>query len=146
MSAGLVLGFFDGVHKAHRKVVNSAFEYSDDVIVITFKDSPALYFSGKAEYILSRENSVNKLKKLGVKEVVELEFPKIKNINATDYLKYLIDKYNPVSISTGFNHTFGNNKTGNPEFLKENETKYNYKYIFANTVEFELKFKYFKNI
>ena len=129
MRTSLVLGFFDGVHKAHREVINSAFKYSDNVVVITFKDSPALYFNSNAKYILSRENSLNKLKKLGVKKVVELDFPKIANINAKDYLEFLINTYNPISISTGFNHTFGNNKTGNPEFLKENQIKYNYKYI-----------------
>ena len=44
MGKSLVLGFFDGVHKAHKAVINSAFEYSDDVTLVTFKDSPAFYF------------------------------------------------------------------------------------------------------
>ena len=129
MNKSLVLGFFDGVHKAHKAVINSAFEFSDNVTLITFKDSPALYFGQKAEYILSRQNSIEKIKKLGVKEVVELDFPKIANMEAEEYIKYLIDTYHPISISTGFNHTFGRNKKGNSEFLKDNQNKYGYKYI-----------------
>ena len=122
MKKSLVLGFFDGVHIAHRTVIKSAFEYSDDVTLITFKESPAVYFGKRAECILSRENSVKKIKSLGVKEVVELDFPEIASVTAEDYLKNLIDTYNPVSISTGFNHTFGKDKQGNPEFLEKYQT------------------------
>ena len=107
MKKSLVLGFFDGIHKAHKAVINSAFEYSDNVSVITLKDSPSLYFNNTAEYILSRKNSVEKIKALGVKEVVELEFSDVAKVSALDYLKMLTDKYLPVSISSGFNHTFG---------------------------------------
>ena len=128
MSKSLVLGFFDGVHKAHKAVIESAFKYSDDVILITFKESPAVYFGYQAEYILSRKNSVEKIKNLGVKEVVELDFSNIAGMGADDYLKYLIDTYHPVSISTGYNHTFGHNKSGNSEFLTKKQKEYNYKY------------------
>ena len=135
MKKSLVLGFFDGVHKAHRTVIESAFEYSDDVTLITFKESPAVYFGKRAECILSRENSVKKIKSLGVKEVVELDFPEIASVTAEDYLKNLIDTYNPVSISTGFNHTFGKDKQGNPEFLEKYQKEYNYKYICVPSVK-----------
>ena len=134
MGKSLVLGFFDGVHKAHRAVIESALKQSDDVTLITFKESPALYFGGKAEYILSRTNSINKIKKLGVKDVVELDFSSIASMPANQYLEYLIDTYSPISISTGFNHTFGLNKQGTPEFLEQNQQKYNYKYICVSPV------------
>ena len=129
MDKSLVLGFFDGVHKAHKAVIKSAFKYSENVTLITFKDSPALFFGKKAEYILSRQNSIKKIKELGVKEIVELDFGKIASLSAQKYLEYLINTYNPVSISTGFNHTFGHNKEGNIDFLEDNKNKYNYKYI-----------------
>ena len=129
MGRSLVLGFFDGVHKAHKAVIESAFEYSDDVTLITFKDSPAFYFGKEFKYILSRKNSIEKIKKIGVSDVVELDFPQIASVSAEEYLEQLVQKYHPVSISTGFNHTFGKNKLGTSEFLKENSKKYNYKYL-----------------
>ena len=129
MSTSLVLGFFDGVHKAHKAVITSALEFSDNVVLITFKESPAVYFGKEEEYILSRKDSLEKIKKLGVKNIVELDFSEIANKSAEEYLKYLIDTYKPVSISTGFNHTFGLNKSGNAEFLRNNQDKYKYKYI-----------------
>ena len=64
MKKSLVLGFFDGVHKAHRAVIESVLNCSDEVTLLTFKESPALYFGHKAEYVLSRKDSVNKIKSL----------------------------------------------------------------------------------
>ena len=129
MNKSLVLGFFDGVHRGHRAVIESALSVSDDVCLITFKESPAVYFGKCAEYILPRKESIKKIKKLGVKEVVELDFSQIVSQTAREYLEYLENTYQPISISTGFNHTFGLNKEGNADFLKANQSIYNYKYI-----------------
>ena len=126
MGKSLVLGFFDGVHKGHRAVIESALNYSDDVIVVTFKDSPSLYFNNTAEYVLSRENSIEKMKSLGVKEVVELDFSQIVNISAKEYIKYLIETYQPISISAGENHTFGYKKEGNMSLLRQYRDLYGY--------------------
>lgn len=132
MTCSLILGFFDGVHTAHRAVIQSALDYADKqfkTVLITFKDSPSLYFTGKLEYIMPRKTSVQKIKELGVDEVVELEFSEIAKIKAEDYLKQICEKYKPASISTGFNHTFGFNKGGNSDFLYKNQNEYNYKYL-----------------
>ena len=128
METALILGFFDGVHLAHKAVVTSALGCKNS-IVMTFKTSPAEYFGQSAEYILSRKNSIEKLKEMGVSEIVELDFEVIANQTAQEYLETLIDRYHPNIISTGFNHTFGKNKLGDCEFLKQNQEKYDYKYI-----------------
>ena len=127
MGKSLVLGFFDGVHKGHRAVIESAFKFSEDVALITFKDSPSLYFNSEVEYILSRKNSIEKMKSLGVKEVVELDFSKIVNIQPKEYIEYLVDNYHPISITVGGDHTFGYNKKGNWVVLDQYSELYHYK-------------------
>lgn len=129
MKTGLVLGFFDGVHLAHQEVIRSAINYAEKVCVITFKSSPAEFFGKDCKYIYPREKSVEKIKSLGVDEVVELDFAEIAAMPAEEYLQTLVKKYSPVSISTGFNHTFGKNRSGNAEFLETNSPKYGYKYF-----------------
>ncbi len=124
----LILGFFDGVHKGHREVIKTACCGVKSVL-ITFKDSPALYFGKNVEYILPREKSYEIIKSLGVDEIVEQDFSTLAEISADDYLDLLVKKYSPVSISTGFNHTFGKGRLGNAEFLTQNQTRYNYKYF-----------------
>lgn len=127
MKKSLILGFFDGVHVAHQAVINSALgNYS---VLITFEKSPKSYFTNNTEYILSRKNSLQKILSLGVKEVIELNFADIVNLNAEEYLRKIVEQYSPVSISTGFNHTFGANKSGNADFLFQNQEKYGYKYF-----------------
>lgn len=129
MKTSLILGFFDGVHAGHKAVINSALNYGEETILITFQDSPAVYFKKDTKYILSREDSVNKIKSLGVNKVIELDFAKIAHMSAKEYLEFLITTYSPISISTGFNHTFGFKKSGNSDFLTNNQKKYGYKYF-----------------
>lgn len=129
MKRGLILGFFDGVHIAHQAVIKSALNYAGEAMLITFKEAPSKYFNQETEYIYSRQQSLQKIKSLGVSEVIELDFAEIANMPADEYLKFIVHKYNPISISTGYNHTFGKNKSGNPEFLAKNADKYGYKYL-----------------
>ena len=128
MVGSLILGFFDGVHIGHRAVIDAAKELSDDCMLLTLKDSPALYFGKNKEYIYTREKSLNLIKNLGVNKIVELDFGKIVTLPADIFLAYIADKYSPKNIITGFNHTFGFNKEGNSELLKMYEKKYNYNY------------------
>lgn len=129
MGKSLILGFFDGVHVAHQAVILSGVNFSPDSLLITFKDSPAKFFNHKCEYIIPREESLEKIKSLGVKDVLELDFDEIANMSAQEYLDFLYQEFAPVAISTGFNHTFGKNRVGNPEFLLQNQEKYGYKYF-----------------
>ncbi len=130
MTCSLILGFFDGVHSAHKAVINSAINFNNlKTILITFKSSPSEYFTGKVEYIMPRVESISRIKSLGVDEVVELDFSEIANMPAEEYIKYICKTYNPASISTGFNHTFGLNKKGTPELLAKYQDVYGYKYI-----------------
>lgn len=124
----LVLGFFDGVHKGHREVIKAALN-ADKTVLITFKESPALYFGKNVEYIFPRERSYEIIRSLGVDEIVEQDFSLIAETSAEDYLSELVVKYSPISISTGFNHTFGKGRVGNADFLSKNQSKYNYEYI-----------------
>lgn len=124
----LILGFFDGIHVGHRKVITSI--NSDNKILITFRISPAEYFGKNFEYIYPREKNYEIIKSLGVKTIIEQDFSKFAKISAKDYLEnYLVKKYKPNFILTGFNHTFGAGRIGNPEFLKKYSNEYGYKYI-----------------
>ncbi len=130
----LALGFFDGVHLGHKKVIKSAVDYakkhSKKSAVITFKDHPCCYFWGVSpKYILTQKMREEKIKELGVDFLYELNFEEVSNLTAEEYLKNILVKhFSPVSISTGWNHNFGRNKTGNSEFLKENSLEFGYEY------------------
>ena len=84
----------------------------------------------KIEQILSIDEKLTMMKKIGIDNVVLLDFEKISSMKANDYLENILIKYfSPIAITTGFNHHFGFNKEGNSEFLRKNREKYNYKYF-----------------
>ncbi len=144
----LALGYFDGVHIGHKKVIGSAVNFArqngNKSAVITFKDHPCCFFRGVCpKYILSREDRLAHIEALGVDYVYILDFDsKLCMLSAEDYLKnVLIDNFSPKSISTGFNHYFGAKKSGGVDLLTANQEKYGYKYfeippqkIFDNTI------------
>lgn len=131
----LALGYFDGVHLGHQAVIKNAVNYakqnSGKSAVITFKDHPCCFFHGVCpKYILTREYREKFIADLGVDYLYELDFEKLAGLSAEEYLEnILIKHFSPKSISTGFNHNFGHNKTGDVKFLEQESIKYNYKYF-----------------
>ncbi len=129
----LGLGFFDGVHRAHKSVilstVNLAQKYGYKSAIITFNNHPAECLGKNIEYISTIKTRDELIKQLGVDYIFSLNFDKkIMNTTREEYLEVLCKKFYPKVITTGFNHTFGKSRLGNPQFLRENAIKYGYEY------------------
>lgn len=137
----LALGFFDGVHLGHQKVIASAVDFArkngTKSAVITFKEHPQVYLKGfKPSYILTNVFRTRAFEKLGVDVVYELDFSPLSHLTGEDYIKeVLVKNFAPLSISTGFNHYFGANRTGSPELLEEFSKNFGYKYFKLPPVE-----------
>lgn len=131
----LALGFFDGVHLGHQKVISSAVEFArkngTKSAVITFKEHPQVFLRGCAPaYISTEKLRREKLEELSVDLLFELEFSKYSELSGEDYIKEILVKhFSPISISTGFNHYFGAAKSGTPELLKGCAEIFDYKYF-----------------
>lgn len=131
----LALGFFDGIHQGHKVVlkntINIAKKNNTSSCVILFKKHPQFFFTGKdIDQILTFDEKLGILEKMGIDYVVPLNFENYHNITAQDYLEnFLIKYFSPIAITTGFNHTFGYNKEGNSNFLRNNSVKYGYDYF-----------------
>ena len=131
----LALGFFDGVHLGHKKVIESAVDFAKrnntKSAIITFKDHPCCFLQRvNPKYILTRKERQQKIEELGVDFLYELDFESIAGLTAEDYLKsVLVDNFMPSAISTGWNHNFGYKKSGDTKFLRENSKKFGYEYF-----------------
>lgn len=131
----LALGFFDGVHMGHQAVIGCAVEFARAVgcksAIVTFKEHPYCYFKGESpKYILTLEDKYKYLEEMGLDYVIELDFGIVCHMSPTQYLEQILVKYfSPKAISTGFNHNFGVNKSGNVLFLSDCQDKYNYVYF-----------------
>ena len=123
----LILGFFDGIHAGHQEVIQNT--SNSKKVLITFSSSPAEFFGKDFSYIYTREKNYKLIEKLGVDYIYERDFKNIAQLSNQEYLSDILKKFEPLSISTGFNHTFGANKQGNSEYLHQNQTPKGYKYF-----------------
>ena len=131
----LALGYFDGVHIGHRKLlttfVQEAKKQGLKTAVITFSQIPSNYFSDKE--ILSIQTFKDRemiLATLGIDYLYELNFEEYKDMDANVYLKdVLVKNFSPKIITVGYNHKFGKDKSGNPALLREFEGQYGYNTI-----------------
>lgn len=116
MKNAIALGTFDGVHIGHRAVLDLPSDYRK--IAVTFSLPPKALLSGEISLITTPKDKCRILKNIGIDEVFFLEFEEVKNMSPTDFLNFLMDKYNPKFISCGFNYRFGKNGEGNTDTIK----------------------------
>lgn len=131
----LALGFFDGVHLAHQKLISTTVQYAKEhgtkSAVITFDTNPSNYFQKeKVLNIMSNEEKLEQIEALGVDFVYVLDFEEYMQMGALEYLEQVLVKhFEPVCIVTGFNHTFGRAKEGSSKLLSDYAKHFKYEYI-----------------
>ncbi len=143
----IALGYFDGIHIGHKKILSTLVQQARaeglKTAVVTFETNPANYFN--KEKILDIQNFKDKeliMQSLGIDYLYELNFELYKDLSAHEYLKDILVKYfEPKIIVVGYNHTFGKDRTGNPSFLKDYETNYNYNCIVVPEYKYKDKEK-----
>ena len=121
----VALGFFDGIHKAHQKIIGSAVveatEKGFKSAVITLDKSPKEYFGKTSEESLTPTNKKNELlTSLGVDEVYYLEFnEKLQNLSAKEFINNILKKLNVEKVFCGFDYRFGYKGLGTPDLIKD---------------------------
>ena len=117
IKTAVALGTFDGIHTAHRMVLNLPNGYKK--VAVTFNIPPKMMFLGQTELLLSQSDKVNYLKEYGIDEVVSLDFNSVRDNSPESFLNYLKNEIGANYISCGFNYRFGKNGAGNTELLKQ---------------------------
>ena len=124
----LTIGSFDGLHRGHQKIVNQTIHVAKGKqvpsIVVTFNPHPRhiLNFEEtKVPIIMSLDNKLNMLENLGVDGTLIIPFTsEFSKISASEFLESIIEKqFHPEELVIGYDHHFGYNRTGSPEYLKE---------------------------
>ena len=119
------LGFLDGIHKAHQKIIGSAVveatEKGFKSAVITLDKSPKEYFGKTSEESLTPTNKKNELlESLGVNEVYYLEFnEKLQNLSPEEFINNILKKLNVDKVFCGFDYRFGFKGLGTPDLIKD---------------------------
>ena len=121
--SAVALGYFDGVHIGHEKVIRKAVSYKNyglKPIALTFKESPREALQGTKEIKLTdREKKIKIFEGLGVAALYMIDFNEIKDMSAESFVQIVLsDTLNVKKAVCGFNYTFGVGGTANAETLK----------------------------
>ena len=117
MKTAVALGTFDGLHTAHRDVLNLPDGYKK--IAITFEVPPKMVVFGESELLLSKKDKCRYLKELGIDEIVILDFNKVRNDSPEKFLSFLKNDIGADYIACGFNYRFGKNGAGDTALLSD---------------------------
>lgn len=127
----LALGFFDGVHKGHKALIEDAVKEKGDLksTVLTFVKSPVFSFNNTVSLLSTNEEKIRLFEDLKVDCVIFADFDKLINIKAEAFFNdILIKKLRARKIYSGTNYTFGKDREGNTDFLADLSKKNNIQY------------------
>ena len=134
-NAVITIGFFDGVHNAHRLIIQQLINESNKVngcsIVITFSPHPRLIVGNEIKpfpLLNSFDEKCLLLEDAGVEYLVVVPFTKtFSELTADDYIQsFLVKFFNPHSIIIGYDHRFGKNRLGDFMLLQKKAEYFGY--------------------
>ncbi|MBR5139794.1 MAG: riboflavin biosynthesis protein RibF [Clostridia bacterium] len=118
----IALGFFDGVHKGHRAIIDAAIKIAKE------KSLPAALFTFRAENaelknnvrIYSTEKKLSILESLGIDEVIIADFSKLKGLSAERFITdTLLGDFGCAAAVSGEDFRFGKMAVGDTALLRE---------------------------
>jgi riboflavin kinase / FMN adenylyltransferase len=126
-NAAAVIGFFDGVHLGHQKIINLCIEKAKEIngisIVFTFDRPPQNIIRGSLhkKLILPYPERIKLIKSCGVDYIVIANFnPDFSKLEPEEFCrKILIEKLRIKELFIGHDFNFGHNAAGNAGFLKD---------------------------
>lgn len=135
----VALGFFDGLHIAHQKVISLAVNSKYLPVVFTFSNGVNYPESKKDMLLLNNHETKYKLiEQLGVKILIEPSFADIQDITAEDFInEYLAKKLNAKVLICGENFRFGSKALGNVKLLEKLSAKNDIRTLVVNSLKNE---------
>ncbi len=135
----IALGYFDSVHKGHRKVITSAFALAEKLnakpVVFTFDGNLKGTIKGETERnVYTTTERMLILSEMGVNDVYCAPINKqFLGLEAKAFLDKINSELNIVGYVTGDDYRFGYKGSGDVNFLKEYATKNAQQVVVTNT-------------
>ncbi len=122
----LALGFFDGVHRGHQKVIQAAKEVADrtntKLAVMTFDPHPSLVLGGRKDpifYITPLQQKVEILEQLGVDTLFVVRFTSdFAKLSPEHFYELFIKDLHVEHVTAGFDYTFGSRGSGTMDVMQ----------------------------
>ncbi|MEM0950975.1 MAG: riboflavin biosynthesis protein RibF [Cyanobacteria bacterium P01_H01_bin.74] len=131
--AACAIGMFDGIHIGHQMVLENALRkatiLSMPSVVLTFLNHPqGLLTKTPTQLLSSIDDRVQAFRSMGFDIVVMLPFDNwLKNLSADAFVSQILQWHlGAKSISVGYDHCFGKNRTGDGKFLVQAGQSYGF--------------------
>jgi riboflavin kinase/FMN adenylyltransferase len=112
------IGSFDGVHRGHRRVLETARAVGGRVTVVTFWPHPRLVLGNRVELLSTLERRIELLEAAGVDEVLVVEFtPELAAHEPAEFAESLLRRIGANVIVVGENFRFGRAAAGDAALL-----------------------------
>jgi riboflavin kinase/FMN adenylyltransferase len=118
----LSIGNFDGVHRGHQHILEIAREAGGPVVLVTFEPHPLTVLRPQAAppRLTPLDLKESLLARMGVNYLVVLPpDPAVLNLTAEQFWALIRDHARPAMLVEGDNFTFGKNRGGTIELLKD---------------------------
>lgn len=114
------MGSFDGVHRAHRQVIDAARSVGGRTTVVTFWPHPRIVLGNRVKLLSTLERRLELLEETGVDETLVVEFtPELARLSPEEFADSLLRRIGTRSIVIGSNFRFGRAAAGDAETLSE---------------------------
>ena len=130
----VTIGTFDGCHRGHQDIIKKVIYNSEingsNSILVTFEPHPrhVLQPEVKLPILMHIDRKLDFLKSFNLNAVVVIPFDEqFSKMTANNFLKNIILKQlNASKIIVGYDHHFGFNRDGSPDFLKNESSDSNF--------------------
>ena len=114
------IGSFDGVHRGHRQVLETARAAGAPVTVVTFWPHPRLVLGNRVELLSTLERRIELLEEAGIDEVLVVEFtPELAAREPAEFAESVLRQIGAKVIVVGESFRFGRAATGGPALLRQ---------------------------
>ena len=118
----VALGFFDGVHRAHRELISAAGQVSGARgAVLTFPLSSGVKGGGR---LYTEEERLRLLEEAGAEVCLMADFSAVRNMTPGEFVRALCEYVSPAACICGYNFRFGRGAEGDPAVLSSALSEY----------------------
>lgn len=111
----LAMGFFDGVHRGHQKVIRTAKKLANErhqpLAVLTYDKLPAIVFKMMEQpvrYLTPLKTKLSLFQQLGVDIAYVMNFTSdVAELAPQEFVDQVLTALNPSMVVAGFDHTYG---------------------------------------
>ena len=137
----LALGNFDGMHRAHMKIINSCAEYDKNIpggVLLFENHTKELTDSKDIRLLTCFEEKCAILADTGIDFVFAVDFTKeLMQMSKEDFFEFLTVKLKAKALFAGFNYRFAYRASASSEDLKEMGKKHNIDVIIFSEMDYE---------